>query len=286
MNQDYNNLNNNFNQNSNKNLDNSVLNNNQNIYSQSQNNLNDEYSDIKQQNYLDQNIQQHDSIKQDLNGINSNKSSKNKTIVIIIVIAIVLLLIIVGTIILTNKSKSENIPGESINKNNNISSVYRIILNNKEVNLPTKLNTLIDNGFIYVGDLDFNSIEQDGDYLFGLNNNSINYYGVPKSDFNYYGTIIDFNLRFNDNSRKYSDVAVRGITATNVSNDFFSINGIGCGNTLEEVIAALKIDKNSENYLESSSKDYIEYKDLKNNFLITIAVDDGKVFNISIVALN
>lgn len=218
----------------------------------------------------------------------------NKRIIIGIICFVILVLATVAIVFYYNKTKKTENGWNEYKPDSKVKthSLYKIKLNNKEVNLNSKLSNFTDDGFVYanISENGFENIKMNGWYMFGKNTEGLKDYGLPRANQEESVPLLDLNLFFGSESRKYSDVIVDGVRGQNVSSEFFSINGIGCGNTLDEAILALKINKESEYYQtssESSLGQYIEYVDVDNNIKIEIGVrKDKKIYVISIMNTN
>lgn len=218
----------------------------------------------------------------------------NKKIIIGIICFVILILATVAIVFYYNKTEKSENGGNDYKPDSKVKthSLYKIKLNNKEVNLNSKLSNFTDDGFVYanIGENVFENIKMNGWYTFGKNTEGLKDYGLPRANQEESVPLLDLNLFFGSESRKYSDVIVDGVRGQNVSSEFFSINGIGCGNTLDEAILALKINKESE-YCQTSSESslgqYIEYVDVDNSIKIEIgARKDKKIYVISIMNTN
>ena len=222
----------------------------------------------------------------------TNTSKKKTNIGLIIGIVIAIVIVALGIVILlfklSNKNENEKDLSNSF-KNDKIN--WKIVVNGKQYKIPTSLTEFTNNGFYfddYYGELKDQKLD-DFTQSFLRNSPEIKWYDkeyvpYPDAGFDSYGSLFELYLVHKINSSNdYKNYKVAGFNVTNISSQFFSVNGVGCGSTIDELVSALKIDTNSENYNRGDG--FIEYLDIKNNIAITAYTPisgDDKIYNINI----
>ena len=171
----------------------------------------------------------------------------------------------------------------------NSNSKWKIMIQGEAYQLPFNLKKLTDKGFIYANMYgeDWENVELDTFVTFGLNEDWGTEYGIPSAGIESYGTMLELYLVQKENKLKeYENITVEGFRVSNVSTDFFSINGIGCGSSVNEVVSALEIDLESENVSKSNDLNsyfgYLTYKDEENNINFEFNMKHGQVWQIKI----
>lgn len=263
-------------------------------------NQNAEYSQYNSNNLINNvPLNNNDQIQSSISNNNlSNKNGKQKGKIIIIVLLICMLLIGCTFILFKYVLKFENgsIVSKSDSEANVIKMDWKIILKGNEYKLPVNLKKITDAGFYYS---DFNNKsfaetnKEEFTTSFSLNPEGITkldkeYVELPDAGLSSFEPSLELYLiPQNGNSDKYGDYLVAGFSVNNVSKEFFSVNGVGCGSSLEEIIKALKIDinKNGVSYKKDS---YLEFIDTEKNIAITAykSMWDESVFNFSIFINN
>lgn len=220
-------------------------------------------------------------------------SKEKKGVSKIALILIVAVLIIVGIILVFFLGNNKNNNTLENNDLANSNSKWKIMIQGEAYKLPFNLKKLTEKGFIYVNMYgeDWENVELDSVVTFGLNEDLVTNYGIPSAGIESYGTFLELNLVQKENKPKeYENITVEGFRVCNVSTDFFSINGIGCGSSVNEVINALEIDLESENVSKSDDLNsyfgYLTYKDEENNIIFELDMEHGQVWQIKISTTN
>lgn len=214
----------------------------------------------------------------------NNKQTNIKKIVLIIV---VLVLLVVGCYVLTKQlSKSET---DVLNNISNNSNAYTIKINGKNNSLSINLTDLLENKlYCYSNSGDaLNPFEQEKYWQSltlnpqGVGRFDKGYVAFPSAKVSKHATGFDALLVHKKDSdmKDESNYTVVGYTATNISKDFFSINGLGCGSTVREFIKAFNVDLNAPNTFKvTNSKNealltYLEFYDEKSDIKIELNMD-------------
>ena len=237
-------MNQDFNQNnSSLGANNQSLQNNSNTYQQIDNQMNQQQVSVQPIN---------PQIVPPVNIQSTQKTSKSKkTLILIIVFILIFVLLGIGLVF---KDKIFNSSSSSSKIEKNLK--WKIMVNGKEYKIPTNLTNLTNNGFYYdnyygeLGDSNLDDFTQE----FSLNPPEVKIYDkeyvlFPDAGFGGFGSLFDVYLvHKNNSSSDYKNYIIAGFNITNISKDFFSVNGVGCGSTIDDVISALKIDTSDKNF--------------------------------------
>ncbi len=232
----------------------------------------------------------------------NNISSKKNLIIILAIIAVALA---AGIILFLNHS-SDNKDGSeettiSSEKGNN---KYKVMINGKEYTFPAKINDILKTGFYYkVRDTKKDALNPYKLEMFaqGISPNppeiqpfDKSYIEIPDAGFGVsYVTDVDLFLvhKAGTDMKDENNYTVTGFSATNVSKEYFNINGLGSGSTIREFIEKMNIDINKENCQKSFHPrnrellSYLSYYDEKSNtkleLIAGVTSDDDKVLTVN-----
>ncbi len=236
------------------------------------------------------------SFNSDNNNFPQHKNKKGKKKVNIYLIVAILVVISVF-VVLKYIVKSDNSKVTQIfdKKEDTIDINWKITLKGKEYKLPVNLKKITNNGLYYYTSDGEKLSESNMDYKqpFSLNPEGMTiiddgYKNTPDAGFSSYVTKMEFYLvPKNGASDNYSDYTVAGFSATDVSKDFFSVNGVGCGSTIDEIIKALNLDVNDDNVeIGEGYLKYLSYVNEAKNITIDAYADSlhdsDKVFQFEI----
>lgn len=207
-------------------------------------------------------------------------------IALILIVMLVIGAVATATVLLMNGNSKNN--GEGINILHNSDSKWKIKFQGEDWQLPFNLKKLTDKGFEYTGDNWENTKFEKYTQGFATKDEDGFFEQLPSAGIPTYGSSLELMLVQKENtSREYKNITVAGFSASDLSTDFLSINGVGCGTSVDEFTKALDIDLNSDNVSKSDDLyktygSYFNYIDKENNMAINVSLRDGVVWHFEI----
>ena len=233
------------------------------------------YNENQNQNFV--------GVGNDSSGNNSRVKSKLIAIVIIILVFLIGIFLLYKFFI-GNSSENNSIPNIFDNKS---SFKYDIKLNGKNYILPMKLLDFVGKKYYYrsdslFSDKVFNQYDKEKFWqIISLSPPEVSWYSddyvsIPDAGYESFITNLSVMLvhKADTDLTSEKNYTLVGFSAINVAKDFFTLNNVGCGDSIQDFIDNLNIDINSVYATMSKDKDgnisYLKYWDEKNNIVFEI----------------